>query len=96
MRAYNQKTYYVYIMTNKSFTLYVGVTNDIVRRTYEHKKHLVEGFTAQYNIDKLIYLEEYKYIYEAITREKQLKGWTRKKKIDLIKSLNPNFDELSF
>ena len=88
------KTYYVYILTNKSNTLYIGVTNDIIRRVYEHKHKSDSGFTSRYNINKLIYLEECNYIEIAIQREKQLKGWTRKKKMDLIKKQNPNFEEI--
>ncbi len=86
--------YYVYILTNKSNTLYIGVTNDIVRRVYEHKNKLVSGFTERYNINKLIYIEEYDSVIDAIEREKQLKKWSRKKKINLIKFINPRFDEL--
>ena len=77
-------SYYVYIMTNKSRTLYTGVTNDLERRVFEHKHHLVEGFTKKYNITKLVYFEETNDVREAISREKQIKGWLRKKKIALI------------
>ena len=86
--------YYVYILTNKSATLYIGVTNNLERRLYEHKHKYLEGFTKKYNINTLIYFEEYSDLIEAIAREKQLKGWSRKKKIYLIKSINPLFEEL--
>ncbi len=87
------KNYYVYIATNKSHTLYTGVTNNPVRRIWEHKNKLIEGFTKKYNIDKLVYIEEYKDINQALVREKQIKSWSRKKKINLIKSTNPKFKE---
>ena len=74
------KSYYVYIMTNKSKTLYIGVCNDLKRRVYEHKNKLVPGFTEKYNITKLVYFEETSDVEAAIKREKQLKGWIRKKK----------------
>jgi len=90
----NQKNYYIYILTNKSSTLYTGVTNDLYRRSFEHKNKLVPGFTKKYNIDKLIYYEIFNDPISAITREKEIKGWTRKKKIELIKKENPNFEEL--
>lgn len=90
-----EKQYYVYIITNKSFTLYVGVTNDLNRRIFEHKNKLVKGFTSRYNIDKLIYYETFNNPNDAIEAEKRIKGWSRKKKIDLIKIKNPNFNELN-
>lgn len=87
--------YYVYILTNKTHsTLYIGVTNNIVRRLYEHKNGLVEGFTKRYNVHKLIYLEETSDVNSAISREKQLKGWTRNKKEALINSINPQWNEI--
>ena len=82
-------------MTNKSGTLYTGVTNNLERRIYEHKMHLVDGFTKKYKIDKLVYFEETDDINSAISREKQIKGWLRKKKIALIESTNPEWDDLS-
>jgi len=88
--------YYVYIMTNKTNkVLYIGVTNNLERRCYEHKQKLIKGFTEKYNINKLVYYEETKDIKEAITREKQLKGWLRQKKIALIESINPTWKDLS-
>lgn len=84
-----EKTYYVYILTNKyNTTLYVGVTNDLVRRIYEHKNKLVEGFTCRYNLDKLIYYEQTNNIEIAINREKQIKNYSRKKKELLIENFN--------
>ncbi len=87
--------YYVYIMTNYSKTLYTGVTNDLNRRIYEHKQKLIPGFTQKYNITKLVYFEETSNVNAAITREKQIKGWLRAKKITLIESLNPEWNDLS-
>lgn len=87
--------YYVYIMTNRSKTLYTGVTNDLNRRVSEHKNKLIEGFTSKYNINKLVYFEETPDISSAIAREKQIKGWLRRKKIELIESMNPEWKDLS-
>ena len=88
-------TYYVYILTNvTNTTLYIGVTKDIYRRTNEHNEKVVDGFAEKYNVNKLIYVEEYSSINDAIQREKQLKGWTRKKKEILIGSLNPEWKDL--
>ena len=88
--------YYVYILANKWNTvLYIGVTNNIARRIYEHKEKLVEGFTKKYNVDKLVYFEETNEAIIAMEREKQLKKWTRKKKKWLIEQKNPNWSDLS-
>ena len=89
--------YYVYILTNKNNTvLYTGVTNDIVRRLYEHKNNLIVGsFTSRYNVHKLVYFEETNDIKEAIEREKQIKSGSRQKKIALIESINPHWLDLS-
>ncbi len=88
-------TYYVYILTNSTnSTLYIGVTNDIVRRIYEHKHELLDGFTKKYKLHKLIYVEETHSIEDAIAREKQLKGWKRCKKDALINSVNPEWAEI--
>ncbi|HJO83402.1 MAG: GIY-YIG nuclease family protein [SAR202 cluster bacterium] len=87
--------YYVYIMTNRSGTLYVIVTPDLVRKMYEHKNKLVHGFTSRYNIDRLILFEQTDDFESAVTREKQIKGWTRKKKIDLIRQSNETWRDLS-
>ena len=89
------KEYYVYIMTNKSRTLYTGVTNSLMRRVYEHKNKLVPGFTNKYNIQFLVYYEAGSDIHAAIAREKQIKGWLRAKKIALIDSMNPQWKDLS-
>ena len=88
---------FVYILTNPGRTvLYIGVTNDLARRIEEHRQGLVEGFTKKYFLSKLIYYERANSIVAAIEREKQLKGWTRKKKEDLIARLNPAWDDLVY
>jgi len=87
--------FYVYIMTNISKTLYIGVTNDLLRRISEHKNGLHKGFTKTYKINILVYYEIYPYVLEAIQREKSLKHWTRKKKLQLIESVNPHWEDLS-
>ena len=87
--------YYVYIMTNKSRTLYTGVTNNLLRRVYEHKQKLIPGFTQKYNITKLVFYEDTSDVTAAIEREKQIKGWLRSKKIALIESMNPHWEDLS-
>ncbi len=87
--------YCLYIMTNKSKTLYIGVTNNLARRLYEHKNKLFEGFTKKYNITKLVYFEVFTDPKPAIAREKQLKGWLRAKKVALIEGNNPNWNDLS-
>ena len=89
------KQYYVYIMTNGSRTLYTGVTDDLVRRVYEHKNKLIEGFTKRYNITRLVHYEVTSDVQAAIQREKQIKGWLRKKKIALIEAANPGWQDLS-
>ena len=89
------KRMYVYIMTNKpNGTLYIGVTNNLVRRVWEHKNKVVEGFTSKYNLDKLVYYEIFEDELGAITREKQIKAGSRKKKIDLIEKINPFWRDL--
>ncbi len=88
--------YYVYIITNKKDgVLYIGVTNDLERRMFEHKNKLVKSFSSKYNLDKLVYFEQYSSVNEAIKREKQLKKWNRQWKIDLIKKDNPNWNDLA-
>ncbi len=89
------KQYYAYIMTNRSGTLYIGVTNDLVRRVYQHKTKQIEGFTKRYHLTKLVYYEVGEDVREAIAREKQLKGWRRSKKLALINSSNPKWNDLS-
>ena len=91
----NSKRYFVYIMASKSRRLYIGVTNDLERRVFEHKSKSIEGFTAKYNIDRLVYFAETGDVVAAIEREKQLKGWLRAKKIVLIQSENPTWTDLS-
>ena len=87
--------YYIYILTNKyNKVLYVGVTNDLIRRIYEHKNSLVDDFTAKYKVHKLVYYDYTEDVMSALTREKQIKGWTRKKKISLIESMNPDWKDL--
>jgi putative endonuclease len=89
------RQYCVYIMTNKyNKVLYTGVTNNLSRRIDAHKNKTFKGFTKKYNVDKLVYAEACDNIGSAIAREKQIKGGSRQKKIDLIKSVNPNFEEL--
>ena len=87
-------TYFAYIMTNRSRTLYTGVTNNLERRVQEHRSKLVPGFTQRYNITQLVYWEEYRDVGDAIAREKEIKGWLRRKKIALIESVNPYWDDL--
>ena len=82
-------------MTNKSRTLYTGITNNIKKRVYEHKNKLVEGFTKKYRITQLVYVETFQDVHFAIAREKAIKGWLRKKKIELISAANPNWTDLS-
>jgi len=90
------KYYYVYIMTNKNNTvLYTGVTNNLMRRVSEHKNRQIKGFTAKYNIDKLVYFEHFNEVESAIAREKQFKAGSRMKKIKLIEKENPDWKDLS-
>lgn len=86
---------YVYILSNVTDrVLYVGVTSDLVKRIYEHKNHLIKGFTQKYNINKLVYFEVLEDINEAIKREKQIKAGSRESKLELIESKNPTFEDL--
>ena len=90
-----ERQYYIYIMTNKNnAVLYTGVTNDLKRRAYEHKEKLVDGFTKKYNIVKLVYYEVFSDIENAILREKQIKGGSRTKKIELIENMNKEWKDL--
>jgi len=89
------RRYYVYIMASKSRVLYIGITNNIYRRSYEHKHDLIPGFTKDYRVHRLVYFESFKYVGNAITREKGIKGWLRKRKIALIESVNPTWEDLS-
>jgi putative endonuclease len=87
--------FWVYIMSSKSGTIYTGVTNSLDRRVFEHKHHRIPGFTTKYDCTRLVWFEEYPDIRLAITREKQIKGWLRAKKIALIESLNPHWTDLA-
>lgn len=90
-----KENFYIYILTNKRRTvLYTGMTSNLVRRIYEHKSRSVEGFTAKYNVDQLVYFERAESPVAAITREKQIKDFRRSKKIDLIKKFNPAWKDL--
>ena len=89
------KKYHVYIMTNEYNTvLYTGVTSNVAKRVYEHKNKLIDGFTKRYSITKLVYVEEYNDVNGALRREKQIKNGSRKKKIELIKRNNPDFNDI--
>lgn len=88
------KLYYVYIMTNRSKTLYTGVTNNLERRVHDHKMKSIAGFTSKYNITRLVYYEETTDVLCAISREKTIKGWVRAKKLALIESVNPTWKDL--
>ncbi len=90
-----RKTYYVYILSNVSKMLYIGVTNNLEQRVYQHKKKLNKGFTQKYNLHQLVYYEETDDIGRAIEREKSLKGWKRYKKVALIESVNPGWKDLA-
>jgi putative endonuclease len=89
------KRYYVYIMSNQSRTLYIGMTSDLEFRVAQHKQRHIPGFTAKYNCTKLVYFEEFTEVTQAIEWEKKLKGWVRRKKIALIEERNPQWDDLA-
>ena len=89
------RTYYVYIMASRSKTLYIGVTNNLERRVSEHKTGMFKGFTQRYNINRLVYYEEFDTVQVAIQREKQLKAWLRRKKLALVDSVNPEWDDMA-
>ncbi|HET7083546.1 MAG TPA: GIY-YIG nuclease family protein [Rhizomicrobium sp.] len=87
--------YFVYVLASKPYgTLYVGVTNDLAGRTYEHREDLLEGFTKKYGVHLLVWFEEYGYIHDAILREKQIKKWRRAWKVELIEQMNPRWEDL--
>jgi len=89
------KEYFTYIATNKlNAVLYTGITNDLERRMFEHKNKLIPGFTSKYNVNKLIWYENFNSPEEAISAEKKIKGWARAKKLNLVKLINPNFNDL--
>jgi putative endonuclease len=89
------KTFHVYILASRTRVLYVGVTSDFMRRLHEHRSKLVPGFTARYNVNRLVHVETTEDAQAAIAREKQLKGWIRKRKIELIEKENPQWRDLS-
>ena len=89
------KTYHVYIVTNDSRTLYVGVTSDLGMRVSEHKHKVRPGFTARYNVDQLVYYESASDVHAALAREKQIKAWRREKKMELVRSVNPRWRDLA-
>ena len=96
-REYMAKEYCVYIMTNRyNNVLYTGVTNDLRRRVYEHKEKMMEGFTKRYKVDKLVYYEIFDNINDAIDREKQIKGGSRRKKIRLVDGMNEEWIDLTY
>ena len=90
-----KRHYYVYIMASRSLTLYTGITNSIFHRALQHKAGEIEGFTKKYNINRLVYYEALEGVGNAITREKQIKNWTRAKRIALIKTMNPTWQDLA-
>src|SRR4051812_4763588 len=90
------KTFFVYLMTNRSrVVLYAGITNSLVRRVWEHQNKTVKGFTYKYNVDRLVYFESFENSHDAISREKEIKGWRRNKKNALVETLNPRWADLS-
>ena len=89
------KTYFVYIMSNRSKTLYTGITGNLIQRVRRHKLGIASRFTTKYRLDRLVYFERFEYVQNAIEREKQIKGWLRIKKIALIASVNPAWRDLS-
>ena len=90
-----EKQYYVYILTSKrNGTLYIGITSDLIKRVWEHKQKLVEGFTKDYDVNQLVYFETHTDVYAALTREKQLKVWKRNWKLELIETENPDWKDL--
>ncbi|MEP6612022.1 MAG: GIY-YIG nuclease family protein [Mucilaginibacter sp.] len=96
MPYYKKHDYATYILTNKANTvLYVGMTSDLSGRIWQHKNKAFDGFTSKYHINKLVYYEDYQWVHDAIAREKQLKGGSRQRKIDLIVSTNPGWLDLS-
>ena len=90
-----KKTYSVYILTNATRVLYIGLSSNIELRMWQHKTKAFPGFSSTYNVNWLVYVEEYEYVNDAIARERQLKNWRREKKIALIESQNPEWHDLS-
>jgi putative endonuclease len=95
MNTHREHFYYVYVLGSLSGTLYIGVTRSLKRRVWEHKQRLIDGFTSEYDVTRLLYFERFRDAGRAITREKQLKGWRRNKKIALIQKSNPHWIDLS-
>ncbi len=96
MIVMEEKCYYVYMLTNlRRNVLYTGVTNDLMYRVYEHKHKLIEGFTTRYNVNNLVHYEMYSEVTDAISRETQIKSWTRKQKNALVESHNQRWDDLA-
>ena len=89
------KQYFVYIMTSAKGTLYIGMTNNLHRRVYEHKHKVNKGFTSRYDVNRLVLVETFGDVQDAIAREKQIKGWRRSKKLELIREMNPKWEDLS-
>jgi len=89
-----KRTYYVYIVGSVTGTIYTGVTSDLLRRVEEHRNKTAKGFSSRYGTYRLLYCEETDDVFEAIEREKQIKSWRRRKKLDLIRSINPEFRDL--
>ena len=89
------RSFWVYVLSSATGTLYVGMTSNLIARLAEHRSGLVEGFTSTYQVHRLVYYEETSDAWVAIAREKQIKGWSRKKKVDLIRTMNPSWRDLS-
>jgi len=89
------RTFFVYILASKSRRLYVGMTNSLLRRVMQHKSGEMDGFTKRYRIDRLVYYETFRYVNNCIAREKQIKAWSRTKKIALVRAFNPSWEDLA-
>jgi putative endonuclease len=89
------RQYFVYIMTNRTGTLYTGVTNDLLRRVAQHRSGMMKGFTSRYNVTRLIFFEETADVHAALEREKQIKSWSRRRKLELIAAMNPEWRDLA-
>jgi putative endonuclease len=89
------RQYYVYILSSFTRTLYIGVTNNLQRRLFEHQRKQVPGFTAKYNVNRLVHYEAFSNVWDALAREKQLKSWSRRRKEQLIESTNPQWEDVS-
>lgn len=90
-----EHSYFVYILASRSRTLYVGVTRDLVRRLYQHRQQILPAFTARYAVNRLVYFEHTTDVWAALAREKEIKGWKRARKLELVESLNPAWEELA-